>query len=590
MNRLQIIGDSDLAVRLLVPGQRWGWEFTPPQRIAPNPLRSREPLWTDAPPPAQLIRLQQGLRRAPLVLAAGIFLAVWATVALAAWKSSLWFVALPGGIALSAAWPMWIVLRHWAIHQQFRTAESQRRARYHRAHEHWARQVAEQERRDLARAATTTLWYPLMLRPESRRVEIFGGTVDGWISLLATAGTGPLAEVTGIMVLDFTEHRVATGLAAMWRAIGQLPASAEFGDAPARLNPLAGLTAAEIGELIAVTVESDRSADAARGLRAELVERVAQCLAGPVTLPRLAAGLRMLRRLDPGPALSGAETRCLTEQLGRIDWSEPVREELRLLGGLLDLLATAPPSDATAEIRWPPAGLHVYSTTSINPRRKNLLDRLLFHRTAHSLHGAGSAAGATLIIAGADGFGVAELERLARQARRIGIRLVTMIEHLRGDLIQLLGAADGASILMRLGNAAEAAAAAEFVGRGHRFVLSQLTDQYGRGVTDGYSDTTGDSTTTSHTGGYSAGAASVSDSWSHNWSSTVNWSESTSLSTGRTVARAYEYVIEPVTFQSLPPTALVLVETGRTGRRVVAGDCNPGITLLERVSPRPRAA
>ncbi|WP_019930380.1 hypothetical protein [Nocardia sp. BMG111209] len=590
MDRLHTIGDSDLAVRLLVPGQRWGWEFTPPQPIAPNPLRSREPFWVAAPEPPHLTHLHRSLHRAPIPLAAGIMLAVWATVAVAAWGSSLWPVPLLGGIAAAAAWPIWIALRYWAIRQQFRTAESQRHVRYRRAYEHWAAQVAEQERRERARAAATILWYPLMLRPESRRVQIFGGTVDGWISLLATAGTGPLAEVTGIMVLDFTEHRIAAGLAAMWRAIGQFPAAVEFGDTPARLNPLAGLTPAEIGELIATTVESAPATDTTRGLHAELAELVARCLTAPITVPRLAAGLRILRRLEPGPVLSDAETRCLVEQLGLLDWSEPMREQLRLLGGLLDLLAAAPPSDAGAELRWPPAGLHVYSTTSTNPRRKTLLDRLLFHRTAHSLRNTGTGGRATLIIAGADGFGVGELEQLARQAQRIGIRLVTMVEHLRGELTQLLGAADGAAILMRLGNAAEAAVAAEFVGRGHRFVLSQLTDQYGRGLTDGYSDTTGDSTSTSHTDGYSTGAASVSNSWSRTWSSTVNRSESISLSTGRTVARTYEYVIEPVTFQSLPPTALVLVETGRTGRRVVAGDCNPGITLLERVSIRPRVA
>lgn len=37
-------------------------------------------------------------------------------------------------------------------------------------------------------------------------------------------------------------------------------------------------------------------------------------------------------------------------------------------------------------------------------------------------------------------------------------------------------------------------------------------------------------------------------------------------------------------------TGLVLVEAAPGGRRVVFGDCNPGISLLPRLSARPRAS
>ena len=46
----------------------------------------------------------------------------------------------------------------------------------------------------------------------------------------------------------------------------------------------------------------------------------------------------------------------------------------------------------------------------------------------------------------------------------------------------------------------------------------------------------------------------------------------------------YEFQVEPTALQSLAPTAFVLVEAGPTGRRVVMGDCNPGIVLLDRVA------
>ncbi|MEE1743367.1 MULTISPECIES: hypothetical protein [unclassified Streptomyces] len=48
--------------------------------------------------------------------------------------------------------------------------------------------------------------------------------------------------------------------------------------------------------------------------------------------------------------------------------------------------------------------------------------------------------------------------------------------------------------------------------------------------------------------------------------------------------------IEPTQIQALPATGLVLVETGPAGRRVVSGDCNPGINFLPRLSARPRAS
>jgi hypothetical protein len=78
-----------------------------------------------------------------------------------------------------------------------------------------------------------------------------------------------------------------------------------------------------------------------------------------------------------------------------------------------------------------------------------------------------------LVVAGADRIGLAGLESLARQCRRVGVRLVLLLERPRGDLKELLGSSDSATILMRLGNAQDAAAAAEFIGRGHKMVLSQ---------------------------------------------------------------------------------------------------------------------
>ena len=198
-----------------------------------------------------------------------------------------------------------------------------------------------------------------------------------------------------------------------------------------------------------------------------------------------------------------------------------------------------------------------------------------------------------LVIAGADRMSRDSLEALTRQARRAEIRLVLLLEHLRGEIQQLLGNANSAAILMQLGNAQEAAAAAEFIGRGHKFVLNQITRQVGKTFTKGTGQTWGTSdsqnTTKSTSNGSSDWSRSTSftESRSRTWQDSANKSVADSTTDGETASRVYEYTMEPTTIQSLPPTAFVLIETGALDRRVTVGDCNPGIILMDRVSPDP---
>lgn len=189
------------------------------------------------------------------------------------------------------------------------------------------------------------------------------------------------------------------------------------------------------------------------------------------------------------------------------------------------------------------------------------------------------------------------LEALTRQARCAGVRLVLLLERLRGEIQQLLGSSDSAAIVMRLGNAQEATAAAEFIGRGHTFVLNQVTHQAGKTSTEGTGHTWGASDTTSQgtTRGTSWGSGarsrstskSLTESWSRTWQDSVNQSVADSTTEGTTVSRVYEYTVEPTAIQSLPPTAFMLIEAGASGRRVIAADCNPGIVLMDRVSADP---
>jgi hypothetical protein len=244
-------------------------------------------------------------------------------------------------------------------------------------------------------------------------------------------------------------------------------------------------------------------------------------------------------------------------------------------------------------------------TSHQNPRRKDLADRVLVQILLRHLREAGgrSAQGAgTLILVGCDHLGLRSLESLTQLARRAGIKTVLVMEHLRGDLVQLLGGSDSASIIMRLGNAQEAAAAAEHIGRGHKFVMNQISRQLSDASTEGEAKTwgaTGTVTQSSSMGGGSSTnfsdsgsssgshrnwGSSTSVSRSDTWSRTVNWSTTNTVTDGATVSRVYEFAVEPTQIQSMPVTAFIFVGASRGQRQVVAADCNPGISLLDRVA------
>ena len=46
----------------------------------------------------------------------------------------------------------------------------------------------------------------------------------------------------------------------------------------------------------------------------------------------------------------------------------------------------------------------------------------------------------------------------------------------------------------------------------------------------------------------------------------------------------YEFAVEPTQIQSMPMSAFIFVGAAKGQRQVVAADCNPGISLLDRVA------
>ncbi|WP_222266938.1 hypothetical protein [Modestobacter marinus] len=585
---------SSVERALFVPAERWGWQYVDPGPPALSKLRERPPVYVEPSPP-DTRRWQATVDKAQRSMTKRV---IWTVV--------LFFVLAPFGkgfgfvlwlaVAAAAFGPMLLAKRNISAALQAYQEERERRQRDHRAEEQrWKDAISAEEGPECQRVNTCDLWFPLRLEQKVDRIDVFGGVPHGWPHLLATFASTVLAEHGSVLVLDFTEHDVAAGLMELARGVTsvtgmQLPRDSD------RLDLLDGLDAEEAAEVLADALETLRPATDPnlRALDADVLLAVGQCLDGGLSPRRLAAGVRVLQRAyeDDG-CLSLEEVTRLTRHVDLAGGTERAQDELRFLRTALDLLRSR--VDSGANIRLPlltaKPGLTVVATSDGNHRRKDFVDRVLFHAVLQRLgSGASTVAGQVLVVAGADHLGSTSLESMARQALRRGVRLVYLFEHLRDETRRLIGSSQSATLIMRLGNAEEAAAAAEFIGRGYSMKLSQVTKQVGITSTYGGGTSTGFSTTITegNTRGGGSGGSSFSNSYSESISRSTqemtNWSKADSTTDGTVHARSYEFSVEPTTIQSLPATAFILIEGGSGGRRTVIGDCNPAIALLSRVA------
>jgi hypothetical protein len=215
---------------------------------------------------------------------------------------------------------------------------------------------------------------------------------------------------------------------------------------------------------------------------------------------------------------------------------------------------------------------------------------------------ASTASAPAVIIAGADEITRPHLERLADACERRRVPLTVMFRHLREDSLSVLGG--GTAALMRLGHHGEAEQAASYIGRQHKFVLSQLTATLGGNETHTRTDTEGYGVTRSatfgsaqgwtedHLGGGSRNGGlnrSRALTTSRNWSVAQSWATGTNWSTAAATQRVYEFAVEPSVLQGLPDHALLLTAPGRTGPGLRAVECDPAIVTLPGVSTRPLA-
>jgi hypothetical protein len=348
--------------------------------------------------------------------------------------------------------------------------------------------------------------------------------------------------------------------------------------------------------------DPDKAAEAAD---ADLLWRVIKHLDKPVTAERISAALDVVSgESSRNEILSSAEIVALTDEVDFLRAGDAAADRLRLLRICVGYLAadqgTSHEPRIAVNAMLGDTALTVVRNAVPHGRRMKFLNQAIVSSLVRGLETSSRPGNEpVLVLAGVDEIRVTALEDLSRATRQSGIRLILLFEHLRDEMTRLVGGSDSATVFMRLGVGSEAAAAAEHIGREHVFTLSQISLQLG------VTDTTGGGSQRSRTTGTSDGmtvgntrsglqqSASESTSFTTSISQTAtdvsNWSRSLSRSEGFTQQRSYDFVVEPVHLQQLPPTAFILVEAARGKQRAVLGDCHPSITFAERVAQSPRA-
>ncbi|MBV9445890.1 MAG: hypothetical protein JO345_08345 [Streptosporangiaceae bacterium] len=584
---------------LFTPGARLGWIFRDRRKLVtpyPEPQPDLDALREQAAARAKSAeasyqRARKWVARPSLML--GVLLLVLAGCARAisgatdtgATVISALVVCGPG-----VAWTVWC----WYRRDQAKNADPE--SEYQQELVTWERHEQEHQHAELARLGTVPEWGSA--EPPARRTDVFGGSLAGWQALLTTHGTSILAAQP-LLVVDMSGQYAAGDLTVVARQAGvqtaawMLPGDLDRCGLLARLNP--SQLADAITEAIHAGTPGGARAD--RAVDARVLEQLAATLDYDVTPARLAAAAQAaLGHPVPSGLLSGGEI----ERIGLLPaaYRTQIAPNLVRLDAFLSDLARY--TGAGPPVAVAPA---YYTCLAIESGARSARTEMLTALAIQWLTvqvSASTASAPAVMVAGADEITRAHLERLADACEHRDVPLTLLFRHLREDALHLLGG--GAAAFMRLGNHAEADQAASYIGRHHRFVLSQLTattggnqtttrtdtESYGITGNRGFSSTRGwqedHSGSRSRSGGLTR---TVGTSVSRNWSTGMSWAEGTNWSDAATAQRVYEYAVEPTVLQHLPDHALLLAAPSTTEPDLRPVDCNPAIVTLPRVSITP---
>lgn len=597
-------GDTTLSEALYSSVHRWGWQYVEPPVPELSPLFYEQPLAAQiAQPDIAPLQHANAIRRSKTKKRVVVLLLLAVLFGATTKGAGLILVAI---IGLIWYWPMIRTSRKIArLSSQYETELHRANARHSSNLHHWEEAKKEELRRNALARDAANLWFPVVSPDQVERIDVFGGAPQGWPHLVTHLLSYVVADGVATTFLDLTEADIAGPLMELARS--KVPVTGvQIPRDVANINLFEGLSPDDVIEVLGLAMQTlRRSADSTlRMMDERILRHIVQSLGDRITLPRMLAGTGvLLGSYDPEQDILGPlELTSLTRAIDSLQANtENVRAQVLFVHDALGLLSAR--AEGTGEVALPilpEEGLLVIATADPASMRKEFFDRVLFHTALQLVKThIGGLHDHLLVIAGADHLGLDSLEQMARFASRQGLRLVFLFEHLRGDTLNMLGTGHSATILMRLGNANEASAAAEYVGREHSFQMSQLSRQVGISNTSGGGTSSGFSTNVSR--GSSSGSSSSQGQASHNASSSYseaissslqsmsNWSTAHSVNDSTTEQRVYEFSVEPTVLQSLPSTAFVFVTGGAGGRQALVGDCNPAIALLDRVSELPLA-
>ncbi|BCJ74517.1 hypothetical protein CS0771_40610 [Catellatospora sp. IY07-71] len=615
---------QELAQRLMTIPARWGWQAAEVAVAAEPelPEPGERPLWQEPPrPDSSALRAARAKARSKLVLrlCALAFLAVAYTAYQEPIQDTLddlgddgrkvaLAVAVLAGVMILAGLSNAIGGLRYAtraiadFEQPYLAYRKSELDRHRQAERGWndavrrLREAEAQAAREATRRAAGPLWYPVHPLSEPTRIDVFGGDPhrNGWASLLTTLGASLVAKDQRLTVLDLTGQDVGGNLAQVTRSAGRGARLTDLrADGVPGLDLLHGLRSAEVAQTLADALRNQEQGDHRQewAFTVDALGRAAAALGARLTFARLAAAVQVLRQNPAPDLLTADEVGVLVGQVGELDRGDWSARQLMLLQSQLAMLDRLAPATGGGGTLWSSDQVTIVSTAGGHDERKHLVDRLLVQLAERAM--ADGRLTGFLIVAGADHLGAAALQRLSSQARSAGVRLLLMIDQPQGDLERTAGTG-GVVCLMKMYNHRDAAVAAEFIGREHRFVLHAVTRQVGRSFSDGGGDSfaanTGHSDNTSRrSGGRPGKDTGLSDSRGHVWTGTRNWSAGESISTSTSSQRVYEFTVDPQEVLNLPETAFFLVDNSGHGRQVVLADSNPGICLLDRVSLAPKA-
>ena len=603
---------ADQRASLFTPGPRLGWVFRDRRQLAdpfPEPRPDLDAMRAAAAQQAESAeKAYRKIRKFLGIPSTLLFVVLLLANGCAANINGSGPPVVSDLIALVICGPgMTLTFLRWRKARHAAAAVTQVPDAHQRAVAAWQQREEAWQRAELSRLDHVDEWGSAEVPGAAPRVDVFGGSLRGWQALLTTHGTSLLASQP-VLAVDLTGEVVCQELTDTARAAG-VPAAVWL--LPAQLGAsgvLAGLSAAQFADALAEAVHTDGTAGAARAERAvdtRVLEQLHGALGGDVTPARLAAAVRAALGHAGQPAvLSPGEQALISSELFPAEYRRQIEPNLVRIEAFLTALAqhTEQPGQPPVTPE-PPA---YYTCLALEPAarsaRAEVLAALAVQWLTVQVTSSNDPAPA-VIIAGADEISRPHLERLAGACERRGVPLTLLFHHLRDTGLSMLGG--GAAAFMRLGHHGEAEQAAAYVGRQHRFVLSNVTASLGGSDTHTITETEGQTVTdTIHIGGHAGWKSHVprglrgpghdetrrparSRSVARNWSTARSWAESTNWTSAAASQRVYEYAVEPAVLQNLPDQALLLVTRGSGGPVLRSVECDPAIVTLPRVSARP---